>query len=101
MKISKEAESKIKLVIQNSPEKFPRIILKKGGCAGNILVLVLEKPDESDEIVEANGIKFAISPDVLKFIDDISIELKVGLGEEIVVRNTKAQTCRCGKSFRI
>lgn len=100
MKITPEAEIKIKSVIQNNPGKFPRIILKKGGCAGTILALVLENSDESDEIIESNGIKFAVSKDAKKFIEDISIELKTGIGEGIVLRNTNAQTCRCGKSFR-
>lgn len=100
MNISLEAEEKIKKAIETSGEKSPRIVLKKGGGAGNMLVLTLEKPEESDEFVEINGIKFAVSGNALKFVDDISIEVKMGLGEEIIIRNNNAKTCRCGKSFR-
>ena len=100
MKISNEAEAKIKSVIQNNPNKLPKIILKKGGCAGTMLALTLCVPSESDEIVESNGIKFVVSEDAMKFIDDISIEVKIGLGKELIIRNNKAQTCKCGKSFR-
>lgn len=100
MKISTEAEVKIKSVIQNKSVEFPRIVLRKGGCAGNILTLLLEEPVSTDEIIEQDGIKFAVSKDAYPFIQDISIELKKDLGEEIILRNEKAKTCRCRKSFR-
>lgn len=101
MKISQEAELKIKSILQNNSAKFPRIVLKKGGCAGTMLVLLLEEPEDSDKFVEVNDVKFAVSEDSFKFIDDISIELKFGLGAEIIIKNNNAITCRCGKSFKI
>ncbi len=101
MKISEEAGLKIKSILQSNSGKFPRIVLKKGGCAGSMLILVLEEPKDSDELVEVNDIKFAISEDSLKFINDVSIELKCGLGAEIIIKNNNATTCKCGKSFKI
>lgn len=101
MNISKEAEIKIKAILEKTPGKMPRLILKKGGCAGNMLVLVLETPSASDKFIEHNGIKFAIENEAAKFTGSIAIELKLGLCEEIIVKNNDAQTCRCGKSFRI
>lgn len=101
MQISTEADAKIRKALENAPGKLPRLVLKKGGCAGNMLVLVLETPDNSDTFIEHNGIKFAIEMNALQFARNISIKLKTGLCEEIVVQNNDAQRCRCGKSFKI
>ncbi|MBQ9335433.1 MAG: hypothetical protein IJS10_02730 [Alphaproteobacteria bacterium] len=101
MKISQTAAAKIKATLQNNPEKLPRIVLKKGGCAGNTLVLLLATPEKNDTFLEIDCIRFAIAEDAMQFIDDIFIDLKTGLTEEITVQRTNAHTCRCGKSFRL
>ena len=101
MKISDGALSKIKNILELSPEKLPRIVLKKGGCAGNLLVLVLEKPEEMDKLIIHDGVTFAIEDNVKQFVNKIEIELKSDLGDEIVVRVADMQTCRCGKSFKM
>ncbi|MDR0630746.1 MAG: hypothetical protein LBF70_01805, partial [Holosporales bacterium] len=62
---SEEAFTKIKLILENNSLKYPRITLKKIGCAGNTLILTLEEKDTADSVVEVNGIKFAISKDAL------------------------------------
>ena len=101
MEISAKAEEQIKKALEQNSGKMPRLVLRKGGCAGNMLVLLLEKPHSSDKIIAHNGIDFAIEKDAIQFAENISIEIKPGLCEEIVVRNNNAQTCRCGKSFKI
>lgn len=101
MEISEKVERKIKKALERNSGKLPRLVLKKGGCAGNMLVLLLEEPGANDKIVEHNGINFAIEKNAVPFADNVSIELKAGLCEEIVVRNNNAQTCICGKSFKI
>lgn len=101
MKISIKAEEKIKKAMEQNSGKIPRLVLQKGGCAGNMLVLLLDVPYVQDKLVEHNGIKFAIERNAVPFVDNISIELQSGLCDEIVVRNHNAQTCRCGKSFKI
>ena len=101
MKISQSALAKIKVTLQNNSEKLPRIVLRKGGCAGNMLVLLLSMPEKSDVLLDANGVTFAVAEDAVQFIDDMVIDLKTGLTEEITVRLASAHTCRCGKSFKI
>lgn len=101
IKISKGAELKINDVLKNNPDKIARIILKKGGCAGNILALVLDIENPNDEFVEVNNLKFAISKEAKNYINDISIEVKNSLGTEIIIRNLSATTCKCGKSFKV
>lgn len=101
VKISKEAELKIKEVLKYNPNKIAKIILKKGGCAGNILSLVLDNENPTEDFVEINDLKLAISKDAKNYINDISIEIKNSLGIEIIIRNLNATTCKCGKSFKI
>ena len=101
MKISAEAEAKIKKVLNDNPGKLPRLVLKKGGCAGNMLVLLLEAPDVSDSFVDIRGIKFALAENAMPFVDNVLIELKSGLCEEIAVKVADSLTCKCGKSFRL
>ena len=100
MRISTEAELKIKSVIEKSNSKMPRLVLKKGGCYGTMIELSLDEPADTDSIIEENGIKFAVSSDVKQYVNSLVIEVKKGLCEEIIIRNTQQQSCRCGKSFR-
>lgn len=99
--ISEEAKQKILEVLKDKPNAVARIVLKKGGCAGNILSLILDEPNNTDVVIEVDDIKFVVSPEIQNYIQDVSIELKQSLGTEIIIRNNKAPTCRCGKSFKI
>ena len=101
MKVSAEAEVKIRRALRDNPGKLPRLVLRKGGCAGNILVLLLETPDASDSFVDINGIRFALAKNAVSFVDNVLIELKPGLCEEIAVKVADLSTCKCGKSFRL
>lgn len=101
IKISPEAKFKIKETLKNNPNKTAKIILTKGGCAGNMLSLILNNENPAEEVVEINGLKLAISNETKNYINNISIEIKNSLGTEIIIRNLNATTCRCGKSFKI
>ena len=101
IEISKEAAEKIKKAISDNYGKSPRIVLKSGGCAGNMLVLTLSVPEESDNFLDISGIKFAISKEANEHISDISISVKNNLGSEIIIKNNASKTCKCGKSFKI
>lgn len=99
--ITDDALVKIKSVLHNQTTKFPRIILRKGGCAGNMLVLTLDYIHDSDTIIESNNIKFAIDALAKPHIDDITIYTNSILGTNILIKNNKNPSCRCGKSFKI
>jgi Fe-S cluster assembly iron-binding protein IscA len=101
IEISKEAELKIKNSMSIASGKVPRISLKQGGCAGNMLILLLEVPSNTDIFKESSGIKFTISKEAEQFVDDIYIYVTNSLGSEILIKNREAKTCRCGKSFKI
>ena len=98
--VSDEARDKIKNVLADKPGVLTRIVLKKSGCAGMMLILTVGSQEPEDSIVEASGISFAISQDALPFSNGISIYIQNGLGGEVVVRNNLAsKKCKCGKSF--
>ena len=101
MKISNSAFSKIKETLSVNPGRLPRIVFKKGGCAGNMIVLVLEKPEASDEFISYDGLTFAVSPNAQPFLSNISIDLQPGLCDEIIVHISGSRTCRCGRSFKV
>jgi iron-sulfur cluster assembly accessory protein len=98
--ISKEAEAYIKSIISRNPGKTPKIILKKGGCAGQMLLLILDTLHEDDDFVEVKGLKIAVTYDAKPFVGNVEICLKNNLCSEVIIRNNEANTCRCGKSFK-
>lgn len=100
--ITEDALNKIKISLNNNANKTPRIILKKGGCAGTMLVLTLDYIHDNDTIIESNNIKFAIETSAKPYIDDITIYTNNSiLGANIMIKNNLRPSCRCGKSFRI
>jgi iron-sulfur cluster assembly accessory protein len=101
IEISYEAASQIRAALSKNGEgKVPRIVLKNGGCAGTMLVLVLENARETDSFEKSGDLIFAISNEAWQYVDDVSIYVKHGLGSEIVIKNNAVATCTCGKSFR-
>ena len=101
IKISEEAKNLITSALEKNPGKVARLALKKGGCAGTMLSLELTDSISDDKVVEVEGISVSVDSNAVDYIEDISIELKSMLGSDIIVRNLKAATCRCGKSFRV
>lgn len=100
--ITKEAHEKIKLTLSTTVDLFPRIIIKKAGCAGTMIVLTLSEKETSDILQEVEGITFLISKDAIPFIEDITIYKQDGLTSEILIKNNKAKkSCKCGKSFSL
>jgi iron-sulfur cluster assembly accessory protein len=98
--ISERAVKRISDAVERNVGKSPRIILKNVGCAGARLFLVLSESCESDAVVEACGIKLAISSEAIPFSRDLSIDVVDGLSSEIVIINNEAKRkCKCGKSF--
>ena len=98
--ITEEALIKIKSVLNSNPNKIPRIVLKKGGCAGSMLVLILDDINNTDTIVESNNIKFYIEESAKPYTEDITIYTNSILGTNIMIKNNIRPSCRCGKSFR-
>ncbi len=98
--ITEDALNKIKLVLTNNTNKFPRIILKQGGCAGTMLVLTLDYIHDTDTIIESNNIKFAIETSAKPHVENITISTTSILGTNIIIKNNLRPSCRCGKSFK-
>lgn len=89
--------------LKRNPGKYPRIILRSGGCAGHMLVLTLDTIQSGDIEYSEHGLTFAIEPVAEPYIDNITIYKKPGLTSEILIHNNSPEftKCRCGKSFKI
>lgn len=99
--INSDALQFIEEILRKNPGKYPRIILRSGGCAGHMLLLILGTICPGDVEISSNNITFAIEPVAEPYINDITIYLKTGLTPEILIRNNVKRQCRCGKSFKI
>ena len=103
IKVSADALLTIRNALKSNPEKYPRIILKAGGCAGHMLVLTLDTIQTGDIEILSNGITFVAEPATEPYLERITIYQRPGLVNEILVRNDSPlyTKCRCGKSFKI
>ncbi len=100
IQLTENARIFIRKALKAKCNMTPVIKLKQGGCAGNILYLDLTQDGSNINKITIDDIDFIIDTSAIKFIEDITIDIKEGLSPEVVIKNNKADTCRCGKSFR-
>ncbi len=103
IKIQNDALTAIMEAIKLNLGKYPRIVLRSGGCAGHMLVLTLDNIHSGDIEYSEQGLTFAIEPVAEPYTENITIYKKPGLMSEILIRNNSTEyvKCRCGKSFKI
>lgn len=99
--ITSEALNIIKEGLDKNQQKFPRIILLNGGCAGSMLSLILDTKSCDDIIINAHGIDFLIDKKLVSLVSDITICTQFALGHTLLIRNNALPTCKCGKSFKL
>jgi iron-sulfur cluster assembly accessory protein len=103
--VTPEAAAKIKELLQarNIPGYALRVFVAGGGCSGLQYGMAFEeKPQESDTVVEADGIRLIIDPTSVIYIGGSTIDFVDNLmssGFRIDNPNAVA-TCGCGQSFR-
>ncbi len=98
--VNSDALKFITEALSKNPGMYPRIVLRSGGCAGNMLLLTLDTIYVGDIECSSNGITFVIEPVAEPYTEDITICVKPGLTPEILIHNNIKKTCRCGKSFK-
>ena len=79
-----------------------RVYVTGGGCAGFQYGFSFdESRDESDTMVEKNGIKLVVDPMSLQYLLGAEIDFQEDLqGARFVIKNPNANTtCSCGSSF--
>jgi iron-sulfur cluster assembly accessory protein len=79
-----------------------RVMVQSGGCAGLQYAMALELTrEETDAVVEAEGVTVLIDPDSQGYLIGTTIDFVSGLeGSGFVFDNPNASAgCGCGKSF--
>ena len=104
VKLSAAAVEKVKsMMTKESKENFGlRVGVTTGGCAGMSYDLRLQKDSyENDIILEQDGLKIFINPQIQSFIKGTQIDFKDTLKESgFQYKNPNAQSsCGCGTSF--
>ncbi|HET9129720.1 MAG TPA: iron-sulfur cluster assembly accessory protein [Terriglobia bacterium] len=81
-----------------------RVWVQGGGCSGLSYGMALDgdKPDESDQIFEQDGIKIYVDPLSLNYMDGSSVDyVDDVLGGGFKIENPNAvSSCGCGSSFK-
>ena len=79
-----------------------RVYVTGGGCAGFQYGFSFdENKDESDTLVEKNGVKLVVDPMSIQYLLGAEIDFQEDLqGARFVIKNPNANTtCSCGSSF--
>ena len=79
-----------------------RVYVTGGGCAGFQYGFSFdEQKDESDTMVEKNGVKLVVDPMSIQYLQGAEIDFQEDLqGARFVIKNPNATTtCSCGSSF--
>ena len=81
--------------------KMLRIFVEPGGCSGFEYGMSFDNLKDGDEVLESNGVAFAVDSDSLSYLGGSEVHFDDGLaGKGFEIRNPNAQsTCGCGKSF--
>ena len=79
-----------------------RVYVTGGGCAGFQYGFSFdESKDESDTMVEKNGVQLVVDPMSIQYLIGAEIDFQEDLqGARFVIKNPNANTtCSCGSSF--
>jgi iron-sulfur cluster assembly protein len=98
------AIQELKRLIAKRPNQPSRIRLRlaAGGCAEWTYVFKLdETPQPGDEIFTDHGVTFAIPPEFLEHLQELTIDYSEDLmgGGFRFINPQAVQTCGCGNSF--
>ncbi len=80
-----------------------RISVAPGGCAGFRYNIMFEaNPGETDEVIEANGLKIYLDEDSREYLKGAELDFVESLeGSYFDINNPNVgSTCSCGQSFK-
>lgn len=82
-------------------DKFLRIGVKGGGCAGFTYILEFDTRKENDNTYEVDGISFIVDKAHELYLGGTEVDFQQGLNSRgFVYKNPNAsKTCGCGESF--
>ena len=104
--VSDSAKNRLLDILNQEKEKkqFVRVGVESGGCSGLSYKLDFDNDkNETDELIENNGIKLLIDKKSVLYLAGTTLEFSDGLnGKGFVFNNPNAnRTCGCGESFSL
>lgn len=100
--ISKEAENKLLNDLKGTPNKFLKIDVVQGGCAGlKYKSSFVDSFDEATQtILNLNALQAVINKADEHYFENVSIKLSKDISKSLIVENNNAiRKCKCGNSF--
>jgi iron-sulfur cluster assembly protein len=102
--LTEKALAEVKNIMQekNVPAEYGlRIGVQGGGCSGMSYLLGFDKPKDSDEIFDLDGLKLIMDKKHAMYVLGMEVDFQDGLNARgFVFSNPQAKsTCGCGSSF--
>jgi iron-sulfur cluster assembly protein len=82
-------------------QKGLRVGVVKGGCSGLHYEMTLGEREESDAIIERDGVQFFIDHESVSYLRGATLDFTDGLTDAgfRIVNPNASRTCGCGSSF--
>ncbi|NNE90039.1 MAG: iron-sulfur cluster assembly accessory protein [Verrucomicrobiales bacterium] len=86
---------------ESPDEKGLRLFVEKGGCAGMSYAMKIDAPEETDSVIERDGVRVFVDAESLEFLDDSQVDYVDALNDSgFKIQNPNAaRSCGCGTSF--
>ena len=99
---TQSAAERAKLYV-NDETPVLRVAILGGGCSGFRYEIMTDKQEEDDAIFETNGVKLAIDPISLVYLENSTIDyIEDLMGSRFTIDNPNVTTqCGCGASFGV
>lgn len=102
--LTEAAAERVRELMADAPDKYLRVGVKNGGCAGMEYVMdYAVEPSALDEIVEDQGVKIVVDSKAVLFLIGSVVDFETNaLSAKFVFRNpNQTDACGCGESVTI
>lgn len=102
--ITEEASNEVKrLLASESSKSGLRLEVRGGGCSGMSYGMSFDNPQDSDHVIESQGIKVFVDPKSSVYLKGTILDFQGGLeGKGFLIKNPNAKgSCGCGQSFTV
>ena len=102
--LTETAAERVRELMIDAPDKYLRVGVKNGGCAGMEYVMdYAVEPSALDEIVEDHGVKIVVDSKAVLFLLGSTVDFETSaLAAKFVFRNpNQTDACGCGESVTL
>ena len=102
--LTEAAADRVRDLMADAPDKYLRVGVKNGGCAGMEYVMdYAVEPSTLDEIVEDQGVKIVVDSKAVLFLIGSVVDFETNaLSAKFVFRNpNQTDACGCGESVTL